>query len=61
MREPDYITGDDFARGLVDDCPNCEEIAFDGTACTACGYNTECGYDDRPYEMMEDRENDRSL
>lgn len=54
MREPDYITGDDFARGLVDECPECEETAFDGTECGSCGYTTDGGWDDHEYERSQD-------
>lgn len=41
LPEPGWVNGDDFARGLVDDCPNCGACALRSWGCEECGYNTE--------------------
>lgn len=43
MSEPGWVDGDDFARGLVDECPRCEALALHGGECGECGYLAEPG------------------
>jgi len=39
MQEPGWIDGDDVARGLVEECPVCEEIALRAYRCEECGFD----------------------
>ena len=59
MLEPEWVQGDDFARGYLDECPRCEGLSLVGGSCEECGYNAEYDevdpYGDYSYDdYMED-------
>jgi len=56
LPEPGWITGDDFARGLIDECPKCTGLSLIHGECEECGYNTESEYDlaDQQYDAYKE-------
>ena len=51
MPEPEWINGDEVARGLVEECVECGEIAVRNGECEECG-STESTYD--PFDYTDD-------
>lgn len=54
MPEPGWVNGDAFARGEIDECPECEEIAFAYGVCEECGYDSREADADALYDMYKD-------
>ena len=56
MQEPGWINGDDVARGLVEECPACGEIALREYGCEGCGFDPDAHFRDLEAEYDPDRE-----
>lgn len=38
MPEPGWVNGDAFARGLVEECPECGSLVYRDEPCEECGF-----------------------
>jgi len=60
VTEPQWLSGDDFALGLVDYCPKCDELALRHGVCEECGYDEGDALADYFYDLSKETQDDNA-